>query len=105
MRRRPARRTMPIYEFGYRHWQGTLRPWWLRWYPITRTGIGLALQNRMLRRLMFVAWLPLVYFGAAFFAVGKMTEPGAITVPANYVAPNNTMPPNFGGPADPRVRA
>ena len=85
---------MPIYEFGYRHWEGTLRPWWLRWFPITRMGVGLALQNRMLRRLMFVAWLPLVYFGAAFFAVGKMTEPGAITAPSDIT-----------GLPDPRMRA
>jgi len=84
---------MPIYEFGYRHWEGTLRPWWLRWFPITRMGVGLALQNRMLRRLMFVAWLPLAYFGAAFFAVGKMTEPGAITTS------------NFAGPPGARVGA
>ncbi len=75
---------MPIYEFGYRHWEGRLRPWWLRWFPITRMGVGLALQNRMLRRMMFVAWLPLAYFGAAFFAVGKMTEPEAITASSNF---------------------
>src|SRR5438132_12432474 len=72
---------MPIYEFGYRHWEGSLRPWWLRWFPITRTGFALALQGRMLRRLMFVAWLPLVYFGAAFFVLGKVTEPGAVALP------------------------
>jgi hypothetical protein len=72
---------MPIYEFGYRPWHGRRRPWWLRWFPITRAGVGLAFQNRMLRRLMFIAWMPLLYYGLVFFVLGKVTEPGTLGPP------------------------
>ncbi|HEV3002938.1 MAG TPA: hypothetical protein VGX78_00685 [Pirellulales bacterium] len=89
---------MPIYEFGYRHWNGTLRPWWLRWFPITRTGFELAWQGRMLRRVLFLAWMPLLYFGAAFFALGKMTEPGTDGGPrSNSIVPSFAMPPGPHG--------
>jgi hypothetical protein len=88
---------VPIYEFGYRHWNGTLRPWWLRWFPITRTGCELAWQGRMLRRVLFLAWMPLLYFGAAFFAFGKLTEPGVGGPRAPSFAPNLALPPGAQG--------
>lgn len=65
---------MPIYEFGYRHWKGALRHWLWRFWPITRVGIRGALRSRLLRRLLFFAWAPLLYFGPVFFAVGAATE-------------------------------
>ncbi len=68
---------MPIYELGYRHWEGRLRSALLRWWPITRTGIALGLRSKMLRRLCFAAWAPLLYFAPLFFAVGSITDPTA----------------------------
>lgn len=65
---------MPIYEFGYRPWQGKLRHRLLRWWPITRVGVALALRSRLLRRVLFLAWMPLLYFGPLFFFVGSVTD-------------------------------
>lgn len=65
---------MPIYDFGYRPWQGRLRSRLWRWWPITRVGVLLALRSRLLRRALFVAWMPLLYFGPLFFFVGSVTE-------------------------------
>ncbi len=67
---------MPVYEIGYRSWEGALRARIFRWLVITRTGISLALESKMLRRLLFVAWTPLLYFIPIFFAFGYVTEPG-----------------------------
>lgn len=66
---------MPIYELGYRHWEGRRLPSWLRWWTIARSGIALAFRSKVLRRLLFVAWAPLLYFGPLFFAVGYVTDP------------------------------
>lgn len=58
---------MPIHDLGYRRWRGR-RVWqaW-RWWAIAETGLRLAWRGRWLRRLLFLAWLPAFYMGAAFF--------------------------------------
>lgn len=66
---------MPIYELGYRHWEGRLVSPLLRWWSITRTGISLAFRSKVLRRVLYFAWAPLLYFGPLFFAVGYITDP------------------------------
>jgi len=66
---------MPIFELGYRHWEGALTPAWKRWATITRAGVALAFRSKVLRRLLFLAWAPLLYFGPLFFAVGYVTDP------------------------------
>lgn len=68
---------MPLAELGYRHYDGPLRPERLRWWVITRTGIRLLWRSRFLRRLVLLAWLPLLYFGPLFFAIGTLTDPDA----------------------------
>lgn len=66
---------MPIHEFGYRAWSGAKRPRWTRFWSITRTGIALAKQPLFVRRLCFLAVLPLLYLGLFFFGVGALTDP------------------------------
>lgn len=84
---------MPIFEFGYRSWDGARTPLWSRWLPITLVEIRLAYKNSaFLRRLMFMAWAPLLYFGPLFFAIGAVTEPQK-TIEAS--APGG--PPNARG--------
>ncbi len=58
---------MPIYDLGYRSWQGQTVPEAFRFWAIAETGIRLAWQSRLLRRLLFFAWLPALYLGAMFF--------------------------------------
>jgi hypothetical protein len=58
---------VPIHDLGYRAWQGRLLPEAARFWVITQTGLRLAWQNRWLRRLLLVAWMPAIYMGVAFF--------------------------------------
>ena len=67
---------MPISELGYRHWEGRRVPQWLRWFSIARSDIAIALStNKTLRRFLLLAWLPILYFGPIFFAVGWVADP------------------------------
>lgn len=79
---------MPIHDLGYRAWKGRLMPEISRSWVIAETGISLAWKNRWLRRLLLLAWLPAVYFGAAFFffeqALGNREE---IRVALSFVPP------------------
>ena len=59
---------MPLHDLGYRAWQGRPEPERRRWWVIAQTGSRLAWKSRWLRRLLLVAWLPMVYMGAGFFA-------------------------------------
>ena len=58
---------MPIYDLGYRRWEGKRSPDWLRFVTIAKTGFQLAFKSRWLRRMLFFAWLPAAYMAAAFF--------------------------------------
>jgi len=53
---------MPIHDLGYRGWQGRLVPQFGRFWVIAQTGIRLAWRAQWLRRLLFLSWLPAVYF-------------------------------------------
>ncbi|MBI4563881.1 MAG: ABC transporter permease subunit [Planctomycetes bacterium] len=66
---------MPIYELGYRHWEGELCNPLHRMWAITRTGIALGFRSKMLLRLLIFAWMPLLYFAPLFFAIGYATDP------------------------------
>lgn len=66
---------MPIYELGYRHWEGPLRGPAVRCWRIAWNGIRLAFRSKLLRRLLVIAWSPLLYYGFLFFAVGYVTDP------------------------------
>lgn len=66
---------MPIHEFGYRAWQGATRARWARAWSITRTGVTLARRPLFVRRLCFLAIVPLLYLGWIFFGIGVLTDP------------------------------
>lgn len=65
---------MPVYELGYRHWEGKRTSPLTRWMAISRAGIELALRSKILRRLTFFAWTPLLYFAPFFYVVGTATD-------------------------------
>ena len=65
---------MAINSLGYRAWQGKLAPPWASVVVIAQTGIRRAWQSRWLRRLLFLAWLPALWFGAGFFVYEKAVE-------------------------------
>lgn len=68
---------MPVFDVGYRPWSGERESAWRRVGVIATTGIRLAWKNQWLRRMLFVAWLPAIYFGIAFFAYERALEEGA----------------------------
>lgn len=68
---------MPIAELGYRPWEGKRHGAARRWLAITRTHVGIALRSsKLLRRFLFLAWMPLLYFAPIFFAFGLVADPG-----------------------------
>ncbi|MEQ8790375.1 MAG: ABC transporter permease subunit [Pirellulaceae bacterium] len=58
---------MPIHDLGYRAWSGLRGAEMLRWPVIAQNGFLRAWNNRWLRRLMILAWVPATYFGVVFF--------------------------------------
>ena len=60
---------MPIHDVGYRGWDGKKTSPLTRWKIITSTGIRLALRSRWVARLLFLAWLPVMYWGVGFFFI------------------------------------
>lgn len=60
---------MPIHDVGYRGWNGKKTPLWTRWWIITKTGVRLALKSNWVKRSVFAAWLPLLYWGVMFLMV------------------------------------
>ncbi len=70
---------MPIHDLGYRPWKGNLRGALSRTQSIATFGIKLAGKSRWLRRILIVAWLPVLYWGIAFFFVGQSLEQPAAT--------------------------
>lgn len=49
---------MPIFDQGYQHWTGTLSGHAWRWLPISRRGVRASSSGRLLRFVLFIAWLP-----------------------------------------------
>lgn len=56
-----------VNNLGYRGWSDQLESGWTRWLVITKVGAVRAWQSRWLRRMIFLAWLPAIWFGVGFF--------------------------------------
>ena len=62
---------MPLHDVGYRKWTGRRTSQFSRMWIITETGVRLAAQSRWVRRLLFFAWLPVMYWGIGFFVIER----------------------------------
>ncbi len=56
-----------VHQLGYRRWNGWLAPGWSRWIVISEVGVHRAWQSSWLKRMLFFAWLPAIWFGVGFF--------------------------------------
>jgi ABC-type transport system involved in multi-copper enzyme maturation permease subunit len=65
---------VPIAARGYQRYEGARRGRVARWLVIARAGVQVTSRSRWLWRFVLLAWLPLLYYGLAFFAVGQLTE-------------------------------
>jgi ABC-type transport system involved in multi-copper enzyme maturation permease subunit len=59
---------MPIYDLGYRHWEGTVQSHARRWFIITRRGIALLIRNRKFISLLVLSMIPFIIRGAMLYA-------------------------------------
>ena len=59
---------MAVHDLGYREWTGRLVSGWKRLFVIAATGVRRSWQNGWLRRTVFLAWLPTMWFGFGLFA-------------------------------------
>lgn len=85
---------MPIHDVGYRAWDGEKTSPWFRWWIISKTGVRLAFKSSWVRRILFAAWLPLMYWSIGFFMIEKTLEQDS----SKLSLINNTMAgvPNLG---------
>lgn len=58
---------MPIYDQGYRRWDGELLDRPLRWWPILRQGVMQYLPQRKYLVLLGIAWVVMIFQGATLF--------------------------------------
>lgn len=86
---------MPLHDVGYRKWDGQRTSSVWRFLIITETGIRLASQSRWVRRMLFFAWLPVMYWGIGFFVIERSLEAESNAVEAAAKAAN--LPPLMQG--------
>jgi len=65
---------MPVNHLGYRPWKAKLTSSLTRWWCISSSGIALAQKSALVKRMLFAAWMPVVYWGVAFLFVGQTME-------------------------------
>lgn len=56
-----------VNNLGYRTWNGEKHSGWMRWIVIAAVGVRRAWTSSWLKRMMFLAWLPAVWFSVGFF--------------------------------------
>jgi ABC-type transport system involved in multi-copper enzyme maturation permease subunit len=88
---------MPIYDKGYRRYEGNRRSRFYRWWTVAREGVRLTARGKWLRRFVLIAWLPLLYYAFVFFVVGRMTD-AATLEKAKAMWQFEIMRGMFGGP-------
>jgi ABC-2 type transport system permease protein len=64
---------MPIFDQGYQHWSGHLSGHAWRWLAITRHGVRVALNGRLLRIFLLISWLPALIL-ATFLCIWGLVE-------------------------------
>jgi ABC-2 type transport system permease protein len=69
---------MPVYDVGYRAWEGRRTPPGSAAGVIATTGVRLAWKSQWLRRLVFFAWTPAMFFAMSFFAFEQAIEEGRL---------------------------
>jgi hypothetical protein len=84
--------SMPIHDVGYRSWNGAKTNTMLRWWIISKTGVSLAMKSSWVRRILFAAWLPLMYWSVGFFMVEKSLEQDNSLLPAVVEETLNEVP-------------
>ncbi len=72
---------MGLFQIGYRRYEGPRTKQSMRWLPITRTGVAIAGQSKLVTWITRFAFLPFLYLAPFFFLVGRLTDPAGATGP------------------------
>lgn len=65
---------MPVFEQGYKHWDGDLSGHAWRWWTIARQGVRIAMQGWLLRILTILALLPALALVCVFVLWGFLEQ-------------------------------
>jgi hypothetical protein len=65
---------MPINNVGYRAWNGSTRGSVARMLAIATTGLKISFKSQWIRRMLFVSWLPVAYFGILLFVFEQIMD-------------------------------
>ena len=72
---------MPIFDQGYQHWQGTLSGHAWRWFTITRQGVRVQRQNRWVRMVVLLAWMPAAALALVLIFWGLLEQKSELVMP------------------------
>jgi ABC-2 type transport system permease protein len=90
---------MPIFDQGYQHWSGELSGHAWRWLTITRHGVRQGMRSRILRYVLFTAWVPALSLVIMLSFWGLLERKSSIA--ATFAQVMNTILP--GVSADPHA--
>jgi ABC-2 type transport system permease protein len=94
---------MPIFDQGYQHWSGQLSSHAWRWLTITRRGVRTALQGRIVRISLFVAWMPALVLAFVVSLWGLVERQSAVVESIKPLLTTMLGRPILAGPRDYRV--
>ena len=81
---------MPIFDQGYQHWNGTLSGHAWRWLAITRRGVRIGMQGRVLRMFLLLSLFAFYHAVGENFAIsaaaGNQSAVGAVAAFPYYAA-------------------
>jgi ABC-2 type transport system permease protein len=72
---------MPIFDQGYQHWSGQLSGHAWRWLAITRHGVRIGMQSRILRLALLFAWLPALVLAFMLCVWGMVERKNELVTP------------------------
>jgi len=65
---------MPIFDQGYQHWKGPLSGHSWRWLVVARHGVKAQLKGKIVRILLFTAWVPALALVTALVLWGLLEQ-------------------------------
>ncbi len=96
---------MPVNHLGYRPWKAKLTSALTRWWCISASGISLAQKSALVKRMLFAAWLPVLYWGVGFFFVGQAMEGKVDLLPPSLQNQINSVANKMSSEDRDRLRA
>jgi ABC-2 type transport system permease protein len=94
---------VPIFDQGYQHWSGKLSSHTWRWLAITRRGVRNALQSRIIRLFLLIAWVPALVLASVLCIWGLLERQSVLVESLRPLLTSLLGRPILAGPRDYRV--